>query len=923
LKNYEFTAHILRKNVITHAAAFGSKLLAFCLLCCFPLFQAAAQESIPPDLILSGIGISVTTPSDCVLLEPDESSDSLADDFLDLHTLQIIFDKTNTTTFYRLTDASLAAVKKIYSFVPDKQYQQLAAMKNKDYSENDPAWVNAENLLAQLDLFGHLRQNLSRQYFIQDSLAAELKKAELPPFIIESIQELNGTKYLDEDALMNGLQDQINGKIFSYKFDVMQTANFFNIVYYLSGNSLLILKGKGLPADLVDKLTVLENKYYLNRFKLAGDVQKILLQFVQDPSRNWVNKTVDIAKKHGRLYLIKLNILNQMLVDQPPETVRAVKKENRKGSTLEKLVALTKDYPVLLHNYFRQHQRILCEIGVRKSVHYQPIPPDSEKLRQRGVAKWVAEAVKALYGEDYAAKEDYALAIKAYKPKPRPKPGPAPEWKFPVLVVPPFQPAKTPPVLDLSKLPQHMPLPDVLRWNEPKNYQLQPINLTTKNCGCVAVPENTVYGLYPYWEAEGKPSQVDFSALSRIGYFYLQIDKDNQIADQRHWQKQYSSFINKARQHETKVDLVLYKQDWSCLSSRDFCPAGKKAEELTELIVSQLTPKLDNNLLNQLKPIVSLGNAPMPTMGDGIMLYLTELPSNYSCFLSFVKMLRERLLGLPFGTLGTELAGQQEVSTDKRLSLLIPDNFFLPTDTEAFAVFQQFLVQAAAEPTRYFDDIVVVLRGNPAKRAKDIRQAIEMKFPEQQAALNRKLIPLLTSRCSDQAGIGELQQTMRYAKSNFAGIGLFPVPVIAEEQSGKKDEANAQAACSGSDMYRLVKEEFQSAQPDAVGKVTKQYAPWLCKWACPNRWWIRIACDSLLIFFAVYAILAFCYPALEDFYRKYSVLFWMLAVLTGCLIYLTFACDPNYLDKAADFLFFLLVMLVLAIRWAVRKRDYP
>ena len=916
------------KNVITHLSAFHKNPLVFYFLCCFLLIaftlQAAAQDSIPPGLILSGMGITVTSPDNCVLPQPDEPLDPLKYDFLDDRTLYLLFKNTKQTTFYRLTDASLAAIKENYP-IPDKQYQQLVAMKDKEYSENDPAWGKVETLLAQLDLFKHLHQNFDIQYFIQDSLAAELKKVELPPFIIESIQELNGTRYLNKDALINGLQDQIKGKILSYKFDIINTADVVRMFYYLSSNSLLILKGKGLPADLVDKLAVLEGKFYLNRFKLAGEVQKILLQFAQDPGQNWVGKAVDIAQNQGQLYLIKFTILSQMLIDQPPELVRAIKRKNCKGSTLEKLAALTTDYPVLLQNYFQQHQRILCEIGVQKSIHYLPNPPDSEKLRRNGVAKWVDKAVEALYGEDYATKEDYVLAIKAYKPKPRPKP----DWTFPVLVVPPFRYAKIPPVLDQLNRPQSIPLSDVLRWNEPKNYQLQPINLTTKNCGCTAVPENTVYGLYPYWKAEGKPSLVDFSALSRIGYFYLQIDKDNQITDQRHWQKQYSAFINQARQHKTKVDLVVYKQDWSCLSKRNFCPAGKKAEELTELIVSQLSPELNNSVLNQLKPIVSLGHAPMPTMGDGIMLYLTELPSNYSCFLSFVKMLRERLLGLPFGTLGTELAGPQQMSADKRLSLLIPDDFFLTQDTKAFVRFKTFLAQTAAEPSYYFDNIVVALRDNPIERTKKIRLVIERQFPEQQAVLNQKLMPLLTPSCGEQLDIGELKQTLRYAKNNFAGIGLFPVPVIEEKQSGgktKQDEVKAQAVFGGSDMYRLVKEEFQVndlSKTDMVSRSMKQYAPWLCKWACPNRWWIRISWDSLLIFFTVYAIFAFYYPAVEDFCRKYSVLFWILIILTGCLIYLTFACDPNYIDKAADFLLFLLVMLMLAIRWSVRKRDYP
>jgi hypothetical protein len=915
---------ILTQYVITLTSAFRKNLSACCLLCCLllmaPSLQAATQESVPPELIYSGFGLTVTSPADCVLIEPDEPLDSPADDILDGRTRNIILRTTNKISFYRLTDTSLAAIKKIYPFITDKQYEQLAAMKDKDIREKDPAWDNIEALLALLDLLHPQKRNRDEEYFIKDSLAAELKKAELPPCIIESIQELNGTRYVDSDALASGLQTQIERKIFSYKYDIINTAEIIRVFYYLSSNSLLVLKGKGLPADLVDKLAVLEGKLYVNKVRLAGEVQKILQQFMQEPGQSWVQKTVDIARKQWKLYLIKNAVLDQMLFDQPPEVVRAVKRENRKGCTLEKLITMMQDYPALLRNYFRQNQRILCEAGVQKSLHYQPEHPNGEQIRRRGAAEWTADAVEELYGEKYATKQDYLLAVKQLKPEPQPKP----EWKFPVLVVPSRQPARPAPSLALGKTPKPITA-DVLRLFEPKGYQLKQINLQTKHCGCTAVPANTVYGLYPYWAAQGKPSQVDFSALSRIGYFYLQIDKDDQIANQWHWQKQYSDFVNQARQHKTKVDLVVYKKDWSCLSKRDFCPAGKKAEELTERIVSQLSPELDNNLLNRLKPIFSLGNEPMPTMGDGIMLYLTELPGNYSCFLSFVKMLRERLLGLPFGSLSADLAGTRKPSADKRLSLLIADDFFLTEDAAAKDNFKHFLAQAISEPNGYFDDIVVALRKNNADTERQIRQFIEDRLPEQQAALNRKIIPLLTEGCGEQLDVGKLHQALQYAKNNFAGIGLFPLPQI-EKQEGEKEEAELPAMCGGADMYRLVKQQFQTddfGKYDMARRFLKEHAPWLCKWACPNRWWIRIFLDMLFIFFAVYAVLAFFYPVLEDFCRKCGMLFWMLALLTGSLIYLTFACDPYYIDRTADFLIFLLAILMIIIRWAVRQRDYP
>jgi hypothetical protein len=912
-------------HVLQKLRTLSPLLLCVVLITLSVAYRAAAQENSSPSFIISGGGIQLINYPNAGMprITPEESLSTLVDDFLDLRTLKILFEETNSSTTYRLTDASLAAIKRIYPFIPDKQYEQLVEIKDKDYITDDPVWAKVEALLAQLELH---RNGLVIQYIVQNKLADELKKAELPAFIIEGIQELNGTRYLNANMLESGFQTKIKEKIIAYKVDIMTTANFFNMVYFLSNNSLLILKGKGLPAPLVDKLTVLEDKYYLTRHKLAGEVQKILLQFAQDPTQEWVTKAVELAKKHCHLYLLKINTLSQMLVNQPPEVVRAVRWENRNGYSFEGLTTMLKGNAVLLRNYIRQNRRILYEAGVYENVHYQPIKPNGEQIRRRGVKEAVAKAVERLYGNDYATKLAYILDLR--KPPVTPPPISEPPDKE-ILVVPLFRPARPVTDLELFDLPQPIKVlrPDKLRLDEPVEYKLEQINLKSGNCGCVAVQEDTVYGLYPYWLAAGKPSQVDFSAVSRLGYFYLRIDKENHIKNQWHWQKDYSAFINQARLHKLKVDLVIYKDDWGCLVDHDSCPAGKKAEELTQIILAQLSPRLDNDILNTIRPYASLGDAPMPTMGDGIIIYLTELPSNYRCFLSFIKLLRERLLGLPAGALNSALTSQQMPVADKQLSLLIPDDFFLAAATSAET--KDFFVQVTKEANKYFDKIVVSLRENPAQTERDIRLVIEQQFPDQQAVLNKKIIPLLTESRSEKLNLDEVQQTLQYAKNNFAGIGLFPLPFL-EEKTDKpeaKEGAEAKAApCGSADIYRLVQQQFEhkhEGEADTVGSLMNQYAPWLCKWACPHRWWIRIAWDSLLIFFAIYLILAFYYPVFEEFCRAYKLLFWLLAVITGALIYITFACDPSYMDKATDFLLLLLVVLVVIIRFSVMKRDYP
>ncbi|MCI5224585.1 MAG: hypothetical protein D3924_18445, partial [Candidatus Electrothrix sp. AR4] len=157
---------------------------------------------------------------------------------------------------------------------------------------------------------------------------------------------------------------------------------------------------------------------------------------------------------------------------------------------------------------------------------------------------------------------------------------------------------------------------------------------------------------------------------------------------------------------------------------------------------------------------------------------------------------------------------------------------------------------------------------------------------------------------------------------------------VPEKEAGQeeivqegKGEVEASTAICGAVTSDQVRQTFptacQAQSVDIVGRMMSDYAPWLCKWACPNRWWIRIAWDSLLLFFTVYILLAFYYPALEEFCGKYQCLFWFLGGITAGLIYISFACDPVYRDKTTDFLVYMFIVLVIGIAFSVRKRDYP
>lgn len=205
--------------------------------------------SCPPPQIYLSNGVGITTQSGNLSLSntsrkkiiPKETwpQDLLDPTYLTPDTLTIVFEKTGIDIKHSLTDQSLTAVEKKYPFITEKQYKELAAEKDKNFKEGDPTWIKVAGVLARLEL---LRQGLTSRYIIQDSLLDKLEQAEIPQYILAGLAEKKGTVYLDLSMLQKGFQRQIQETILAYKPEVMEQANFLNMVYFLNEKSSLILK---------------------------------------------------------------------------------------------------------------------------------------------------------------------------------------------------------------------------------------------------------------------------------------------------------------------------------------------------------------------------------------------------------------------------------------------------------------------------------------------------------------------------------------------------------------------------------------------------------------------------------------------------------------------------------------------------------
>ncbi len=400
-----------------------------------------------------------------------------------------------------------------------------------------------------------------------------------------------------------------------------------------------------------------------------------------------------------------------------------------------------------------------------------------------------------------------------------------------------------------------------------------------KGCGCVLdTLSGTTYGFFPYWRA-GSEQTVNFSVLSRIGYFAVSLDNDGKLADRFHWRADKADFINEARKHGTKVDLVIYKNDWekwrADIAAKDY----SGIDTATSHIVEAVREKLDNSFFNRHKAIFSLGASETPPMGDGVTLFFDGYPrddeaSDY--LLRFVRELRKKLRAAGQHYFLNMVVPPEAIGegfyTFKYLSLIIPDVASNSPGYEANNDVDLFLV-LMEEPT--------------TQSKKALRQRIENRFTGsklyraiQRRNLLRKIVPVLMPDASDARQYAE---DVIYLEDNFGGVGLWPMPAIKGD--GKDKLAKVTNTVAETEIASLT-EFYQvdgAASPSALRTLV-----------CPNKWTFRIAFDVLTFLLMGFGVLAIFLCALRKFWARYAWYFLALVLLWVGLALAILFFDPFY-----------------------------
>lgn len=422
-------------------------------------------------------------------------------------------------------------------------------------------------------------------------------------------------------------------------------------------------------------------------------------------------------------------------------------------------------------------------------------------------------------------------------------------------------------------------------------------------CGCrLDGLSAEVYGFQPFWSGAGAPQRMDFSVLTRVGYFALPFDAFGTLPQPLQWSAAQADFVRVAHDHGTKVDLVLYRSRWDALLKLSEETRDRIAHEVPRNAVQLIRTSMTGWRAGVERHLP--GFAHEPRMGDGITVFFDGMPTdadgavaqrNFDRFFdTFVLTLIEEMrrggepyalnLVIPSQAMGhgafafSVLSGYIRKAEEPPLEdgQIIKDGVAYRSRTNLTL---QFLVPMPEPVTQTKRELRAYIEESPALHGNDRRVFL------------RKVVPLLPI---DGRDLKQLGDDLVYFQDNFGGVGLWPVP---QRTTALGDAINVK--------LRQVYSQASVSEIDG-----------LCRFVCPQRWLLRLAFELLLLA----AILAFLAYAFDCRVRRlaggYAPLAFVgiavIVVLGGALL----SCDPalTALREGNDML---LILIAILIGWGL------
>ncbi|MEN8178868.1 MAG: peptidoglycan-binding domain-containing protein [Pseudomonadota bacterium] len=504
-----------------------------------------------------------------------------------------------------------------------------------------------------------------------------------------------------------------------------------------------------------------------------------------------------------------------------------------------------------------------------------------ENLKTDDVPDYILEAVTPLKGNQYSNKQELKQAIDESLVKLTEK------QKFNEFYLVLAQQAR-------QVAPETL---DTIRW-------------TGGSCGCSRdLPDDDVYGIYPFWLAnevtvpEGTdPAQaeqeLDFSALTRIGYYGVYLDKQGGITKARHWTNAENEvgFVKAIRKYNSKLDLVVYTNAWSSWNEDTVANAAATVAKKLNLI-------LPPSRFEQIKSLLPFTSNTRTTMGDGVTIYFDD-------YTNPKKLVKRNNITSFINKLYQEL---QNNSKPLSLNIMINVNWSeLGERRELFTEeLQKILKRTELDVEPNVDLILVILEEPTTDNKKKLRSKIEDEFKgEDRRTVLRKIVPVISPMGHDKdpkKPYYQFTDDLIYFEDNFAGVGLWPLPPA--------QDSNAQ------EVNKLIVEYFKpNADQDFMERMVSLYVPQLCNYACPNRWQFRILFDIMVFVLILVATLSISNCHLREKIKgsPWPVLGLLAATI---LVFITsLVCDPFWNQRSDDITLSLLITALLFGLWRyVRK----
>jgi hypothetical protein len=364
------------------------------------------------------------------------------------------------------------------------------------------------------------------------------------------------------------------------------------------------------------------------------------------------------------------------------------------------------------------------------------------------------------------------------------------------------------------------------------------ILLSGGGCGCLRDFSALVYGFFPYWLADGKQQLVDFSLFERIGYFALKLDERGHIKRKLHFPADAGShpniagFINRAHKYRVKVDVTFIASSWQTWNV-------DQIEKAVENIFKTVTREYEIAAPSWWRKNLPLVENNSTVHADGINLYFDNYDdsNNGSTLARIVKQLSLKLKQAESEVQLNIMLGLNLADVDRR-PLKEVDQASVELGTQFLAIKKQFrklearfkaLEKILVTDPDMVDRVFIFLTQDTSQSKKDLRQLIENAFSgEARRIVLRKMVPIViaqglaTQKDADrEAGVrkavarggdveaakdsdSQFEDDLTYMQDNFAGIGLWHLPLtqkievsedeVADESALEKEAAEIEAA---------------------------------------------------------------------------------------------------------------------------------